>query len=159
MLQISKTSQSIVGPGATLIYTITYESVGSGPATGVVVTETVPDVVTFDADDSTPGWSCPNGSPPGTMCTIAVPDVPPSGMGTLLFAVIVDKHPGQARILNNVTVKDSQGGSSGGGSSTVIGEPAPAPAMTLAGLAAALAMLSAVAAWRLRAARGKAPPR
>jgi len=152
-LQISKTSQSVVRPGATLIYTISYSNAGSGPATGVVVTETVPNAVVFDAGDGTPGWSCANGSPPGTECNLALPDLPVGGMGTLLFAVVVDQNPGQTLVINNVKIKDSQGGSSGGGSSTVIGIPAPAPALSPWALFGALLALSSVAAARFRAKR------
>jgi uncharacterized repeat protein (TIGR01451 family) len=144
VLQISKTSDSVVRPGATLIYTISYSNIGSGPATGVVVTETVPNAVVFDAGDSTPGWSCANGSPPGTECNFALPDLPAGGMGTLLFAVVVNQNPGQ-----------TQGGSSGGGSSTVIGLPAPAPAMSPSALLGGLLALVTVAVARLRARRPK----
>jgi uncharacterized repeat protein (TIGR01451 family) len=145
----------VVRPGATLIYTISYSNIGSGPATGVVVTETVPNAVVFDAGDSTPGWSCANGSPPGTECNFALPDLPAGGMGTLLFAVVVNQNPGQTLILNNVKIKDSQGGSSGGGSSTVIGLPAPAPAMSPSALLGGLLALVTVAVARLRARRPK----
>lgn len=149
MLQISKSSESFVAPGATLVYTITYSNVGSGTATGIVITETVPQATTFSAAASALGWSCPNASPAGTMCLHSVPDVPPNGMGTLLFAVVVDQQPSTTRITNNVQITDAEGGSSGGGTSTIVGPPAPAPAMLPWALAVALVGLVVIAARRL----------
>lgn len=150
VLQISKTSESFVAPGATLVYTISYINVGTGTATGVMVTETVPVATRFSTASSTLGWSCSNGSPAGTPCLHAVPDVPPNGMGTLLFAVVVDPTPSTKIIANNVQISDAEGGSSGGENATVVGEPAPAPAMPPWALAVALAGLVGVAARHLR---------
>jgi uncharacterized repeat protein (TIGR01451 family) len=149
-VQISKTSEAIVAPGATLVYTLDYGNVGGMTATGVMITETVPASTTFNAAASSPGWSCPNGSPAGTICTHAVPDIPPDGTGTLLFAVTVDTNPATLVITNMVRITDSEGGSGDGGNSTIVGRPAPAPAMTPWAVAAALALLAAVARRRWR---------
>ncbi len=47
---------SAAAPGATLIYTLGYRNEGNQDATGVVLTETLPDGATFSAGTSTPGW-------------------------------------------------------------------------------------------------------
>ena len=57
-------------PGATIIYTLTYDNVGDQDATGVVVTETVPDNTTFTTTGSSAGWSCVDGAAAGTTCTL-----------------------------------------------------------------------------------------
>ena len=44
-------------PGATLIYTLSYRNDGNQNATGVFLTETLPEGSTFNAAASTPGWT------------------------------------------------------------------------------------------------------
>jgi len=145
MIGITKSSEPFVRPSGVLIFTLRYFNTGGSTATGIVVTETVPASTTFFAGGGTFGWSCPNGSPAGTLCTLGVPDLPPGGRRTLLFAVDVDAHPQSRTISNTVLINDAEGGSSGGGSSTTIGEPAPAPALLPWAVVAALASLIAIA--------------
>ncbi len=76
-----------VEPGETLVYTLTYANVGDQIASGVIITETVPDYTTFNATVSSIGWSCTHGAPAGTVCTYALGDV--IGGGALRFAVDV----------------------------------------------------------------------
>jgi uncharacterized repeat protein (TIGR01451 family) len=137
----------LVSPGATLVYTIEFGNIGSGPATGVVITETVPLATRFTAGSSSAGWSCPSSSPAGTICTHTWPDLAPGDTGTLYFAVIVDQQPDTNKIVNNVRITDSEGGGSDGGDTTPIGERAPALAPWA--LAAALLTLAALARRRL----------
>jgi uncharacterized repeat protein (TIGR01451 family) len=139
-----------VKPGGTLVYTITYGNTGGSTATGVVITETVPGSTTFNAAASAPGWSCADGSPPGTLCTHAVADIPPDVTRTILFAVVVDAHPLSPMITNTVLITDAEGGSSDGGHSAIVGSPAPAPAMLPWALAASIAGLLAIARRRWR---------
>jgi uncharacterized repeat protein (TIGR01451 family) len=74
-----------VSPGGTVAFTLTYENVGETTATGVVLTETVPDNTTFNAGESTSGWSCTSGE-----CTLDVGTVAAGGgPATAVFAVNV----------------------------------------------------------------------
>lgn len=116
-----------------------------------MLTESVPDHTRFNAAAGSPGWSCPNNSPPGTVCTLAVADLPPGGQGTSFYAVTVDNPAGTGVIHNEVRITDSQGGGSDGGDSTFVGPPAPAPALHGAALATALIAVAAIARRRLRA--------
>jgi uncharacterized repeat protein (TIGR01451 family) len=150
-LQISKTSNSSITPGGTLVFRIDFANVGSATATGVVVTETVPDHTRFNAGASNAGWSCANLSPPGTMCTHAWPDLAPNAQGTLFFAVTVDDPVGATVIRNSVRITDDEGGSADGSDTLFV--PAGAPALSAWALVGALAALSGVAACRLRRRR------
>jgi uncharacterized repeat protein (TIGR01451 family) len=56
-----------VSPGQRYSYQIDYANIGNQGATGVVITETVPEDVVFSATGSLPTrWSCPDRSPPGS---------------------------------------------------------------------------------------------
>jgi LPXTG-site transpeptidase (sortase) family protein len=79
-------------PGGTLVYTLTYRNVGNQTATGVTLSETVPVNTTFNAVASLPEvWSCADGSPAGTACTLAVGTVAGGGAGSLArFGLTVD---------------------------------------------------------------------
>jgi uncharacterized repeat protein (TIGR01451 family) len=149
VLTISKRSTAFVRPGSVLVYEITYGNAGGSPATGVVITETVPVSTAFSAAGGTPGWSCADGSPAGTECTLPVPDLPPSTIRTVRFAVVVDAHPTTRTIENTVLIGDAEGGGSDGEDSTIIGEPAPMPALTSWAFAAAVVALLLISRRRL----------
>ncbi|MCB9436685.1 MAG: DUF11 domain-containing protein [Anaerolineales bacterium] len=81
-------------PGGVITYTLSYQNVGTIGATGVVITETVPANSTFNAAGSLPTvWSCADGSPAGTPCTVNVGAVPAGTGGSVTFAVLVDPAP------------------------------------------------------------------
>ena len=61
-----------ITPGGTLVYTLSYANTGNIGLTGVVLNETVPANTTFNVAASTAGWSCANGSPAGTSCTLTI---------------------------------------------------------------------------------------
>ncbi len=72
-LSLIKTSNGLdTAPGGTIIYTLTYQNIGSQGATGVVITDAVPANTTFNSAGSTLGWSCIDGDPAGTVCTFNV---------------------------------------------------------------------------------------
>jgi uncharacterized repeat protein (TIGR01451 family) len=155
LLQISKTSTSVVVPGATLVYTLSYSNVGGTTATGVVITETVPAHTTFSAAASTPGWSCPNASPSGTVCTLSVPNLAAGGQQSVLFAVRVDNPPGTTVIRNSVLVGAAQGTGGSGNNTVIVGSPSPAPALSSWGLATLLALLAGVGFRRVQIRSGR----
>jgi fimbrial isopeptide formation D2 family protein/uncharacterized repeat protein (TIGR01451 family) len=49
-------------PGDTVVYTLTYQNVGSQDATGVVISETLPAGTSFDASASSDGWVAVGGN-------------------------------------------------------------------------------------------------
>ena len=138
-MTISKTAASLVAPGTTAVYHITYANVGGTAATGVVITETVPAHTTFNAAASTLGWSCPNGSPAGTICTLNFPTLPPATTHMVMFSVRIDDPPGTTTIHNSVVISAAQGVASASADHTLrIGKPAPAPPLTRLGMGRAL---------------------
>jgi len=114
-LQLVKDDGGVsVQAGETVVYTLTFANIG-GDATGVVVEDTVPTNTTFDAAASTGGWSCADGDPAGTVCTIAVGSVAgPSGGGLVTFAAKVDRPiaPGVVLIANAAAISDDGAGGS-----------------------------------------------
>jgi uncharacterized repeat protein (TIGR01451 family) len=152
ILHISKTSSSVVAPGATLVYTLKYSNVGGTTATAVVITETVPDHTIFNAAASTPVWSCPDGSLPATVCTLSVPDLAQGGTRSVLFAVTVDNLPGTRGVGNTVLIAAAE--VTPVSTTTIVTAPAPAPLLSALGFAALLALLAGVAYVGLRRAQG-----
>jgi hypothetical protein len=129
---------------------LSYSNVGDATATNVMITETVPDHTTFNAAASTPGWSCPNGSPPATVCTLAVPDLPQGESGAVLFAVRVDLPPGTTVIRNSVIIGSAEGPGPGAEATTPVSGLAPIPTLSSWGFAALVALLTASLVVRLR---------
>jgi uncharacterized repeat protein (TIGR01451 family) len=97
-----------VGPGQTLTYTVIYTNTGNQGATGLVLAETVPSYATFHAAASSAGWSCADGSPAGTACTLAVDDLAAGGRDTAQFVVmVIDPLPTEvAAITNTASISD-----------------------------------------------------
>ncbi len=97
-----------VAPGEVIVYTLSYRNVGNQTATGVTLTETVPDNTTFSAAGSAAGWSCPDGAPAGTECLLSVPDLPGGASASVTFAVRVDGTvpAGVDTIFNSALVRD-----------------------------------------------------
>jgi uncharacterized repeat protein (TIGR01451 family) len=77
-------------PGSTVVYTLTYQNVGTQTVTGVTITDTVPANSTFNAGASTPGWTCVPNNNAGSVCTYNVGVVVAGTGGSVLFAVTVD---------------------------------------------------------------------
>ncbi len=153
MLQIRKTSDGNTVPGTALVYTLTYRNVGGSTATSVVIAETVPAHTTFDAAASPGGWSCVDGSPPGTSCLLTVPDVPPGVERSASFVVLVDPSAAPSVIRNTVHIGAAQGSGGDSGTATIVTGPNAAPALSPWGLAAGIALMIGIA--RLRKARAR----
>lgn len=93
-------------PGDVLQYAISVSNNGTHSTDGVVVTETVPVGTTFNAAQSSSGWSCT-----GTTCTYTIPGTYPAATTwpDIIFAVTVDASipAAQTQIYNYASVTDS----------------------------------------------------
>lgn len=74
-------------PGGLVVYSLSFRNAGARAATGVVLLAEVPAGASFQAAASTAGWSCGNGSPAGTLCTLALGSLAASANGAVIFAV------------------------------------------------------------------------
>ena len=89
-LSLAKSDGSVSAvPGDTIVYTLTYANAGGLASPNTIVTETVPANTIFDATASAAGWSCANGSPAGTVCTLSLGTLAPLSNGSARFAVTV----------------------------------------------------------------------
>ena len=98
--------QSVVTAGSSVVYTINYGNDGAQGATGVVLTETLPAGVTFDAANSSPGWT--ETTPGSGIFELAVGDVASGQMASATFAVTVNDPlaSGIDQLVNNVVIAD-----------------------------------------------------
>ncbi|MCP3934642.1 MAG: DUF11 domain-containing protein, partial [Actinomycetia bacterium] len=99
-------------PGDEIVYTITVENLGNQDATGVQVSETVPDHTTLSPSND-PAWSC-LGTIAGSTCTLDIGNVAAGAAPrTIDFAVLIDPTvpAGVTEIANTTSVADD--GSSG----------------------------------------------
>lgn len=95
-------------PGSTLVYVLTIDNVGAHDSGAITLTDTVPIGTVFDSANSTPGWSCSDGDPAGSVCTLSLPALASSGETSASFAVRVDD-PAAAdltEIVNSASVAD-----------------------------------------------------
>lgn len=92
-------------PGGSLIYALTYQNGGNQGATGVTLTETLPEHTTFDRDGSSSGWHCTD-----TSCRLLVGDLAAGASGTVNVAVKVDNPlpTGVTDLVNSATIADDE---------------------------------------------------
>jgi len=95
-----------VSPNELITYNITYANIGLRDATNTMITETVPEYTTYVAGASSQ-WSCADGSPAGTVCTIMVnSSLYPNMMGfdveSLAMGMIGDRLQFSVRVINNL---------------------------------------------------------
>ncbi|HRI04238.1 MAG TPA: Calx-beta domain-containing protein [Pyrinomonadaceae bacterium] len=97
-----------VAAGGTVAYTLNYANNGTTPATGVVLTETVPAHSSFNAGVSTAGWVCTPNNNAGSTCTLAVGSLAFGGSGSAVFAVDVETPilGGATQIDNTASIAD-----------------------------------------------------
>ena len=96
------------GAGDVLVYTLGLRNLGSQDATGVTLTEIVPEHTRLAAEDSDPAWSC-SGVEAGSECSLSLASVPANGPTlSFVFAVVVDNPlaGGVMAILNTATTTD-----------------------------------------------------
>ncbi|MAT45270.1 MAG: hypothetical protein CL609_23320, partial [Anaerolineaceae bacterium] len=107
-LKITKSDQGATGiPGESLVYEITINNFGPGDASGVVVVETIPENTTFNANQSTNGWSVISGT---NQVQYEVGNFAEAESETLHFAVTLnsDIQPTVPSITNTVTISDDE---------------------------------------------------
>jgi uncharacterized repeat protein (TIGR01451 family) len=108
--QETSTGTQPVLPGSTISYTLTFSNTGEAPASGVVITETVPNFTEFVASQSTPTWACPNGTQGGAQCVFDVGTVGANSSNTLRFVVRVFSPltvpGGGINIVNEIAISD-----------------------------------------------------
>jgi len=95
-------------PGNTLVYTLTYQNLGSNLATGVTITETVPVETSFNSAISSPGWSCSPGTAAGSTCTITIGSLVSLSSGSVAFGLDVNAavSANATQIDNTATIGD-----------------------------------------------------
>ena len=93
-----------------MAFKLTVTNTGDQTATGIVVTDAVPDRTTFDAAASSPSWRCP-GVTPGFQCVAEVPELAPGASAELVFAVRTASNLGGLRQLGNTACAEDDTGS------------------------------------------------
>ena len=98
--------QATVTEGGAIVYTIDFANNGTVGATGVVLTETLPPGSTYDAANSTVGWS--ETSAGSGIFTFDVGSLASGGTGSVDFAVIIDNPvaAGITQLVNSVAISD-----------------------------------------------------
>ncbi len=108
-LRLVKSDSGINGlPGGLVSYALTFSNLGDQDATGVVLSETVPDHTSFNPEASAPGWNCA-GVSPGSLCTLDVGSLAAGGASlTVSFAVAIDNPlaAGVEQIANAASIAD-----------------------------------------------------
>ena len=96
---------SAVAPGSELIYTLNYANNGNAPASGVTLSDTLPDNTSFNATDSAAGWQQTGRS--GSY-TLSIGSLPIGENGSAKFAVTVAASlpPGTASLSNTASISD-----------------------------------------------------
>jgi len=109
-LTLTKTDAvSVVAPGDVIVYTLSFANIGTQDATGVVITESVPDHTNFEASGSTPGWSCADGSVATTVCLFNIGDLnagDPAGQINYAVRVVSPLPGGVDQVINAASISD-----------------------------------------------------
>ena len=93
--------------GTTLTYTLAYTNNGSSDAQNIVITDTLPDSVTYGGVVDQPlGWSDPLAYTPGSPATLTwhTPTLAADTFGTIVFTVTVDTGAGAQNYGGAVTL-------------------------------------------------------
>lgn len=99
-------------------------------ASGVVISDVVPPFTTFSKLGSAPGWSCPDGAPAGTVCTLNIGSVPAGTTDPQPFTVKVGSvPPGSSGTQNHASIADdgSHGVATGSGTAPASSSSAANP--------------------------------
>ncbi len=94
-------------PSTTILFTMSYSNLGSGSASGVSLSTTVPSSTIFSLASSTGSWSCSDGSTPGTSCVVTIGTVAASATGSVIFAVTPYYALDGGRVTTTVSIADN----------------------------------------------------
>jgi uncharacterized repeat protein (TIGR01451 family) len=111
-LSLTKSDGGIsASPGDKVIYTLDYGNTGNVGLTGITLNEQVPANTTFDAANSSGTWSCADGDPAGSLCTLTIGGLAGGATGTATFAVkIAGAVPAGTTQISNVATVTASGG-------------------------------------------------
>ena len=95
-------SDGLLRPGEIVTYTISVSNSGNQDAAGVIVTETLPELSTFEPEASSPGWFCsPTPRAPST-CRRTLPSLPAGAAEQAVLAIRLDASlPASLTMLRN----------------------------------------------------------
>lgn len=98
-------------PGQVIPYTLNSANRGSATALAATLRETVPLHTTFVSGDSSPGWSCADGAPAGTVCTLSLGNLALGAIVQNRFAVLIldPVPPGANALVNQAQLSSQQG--------------------------------------------------
>ncbi len=99
-------------PGSVLVYQLAVSNAGTRDAAGVALQETVPQLTSFLAAGSSPGWVCSPDGNPGSTCTLTVGTLASGGSSNFNFAVqVASTFPAEPPPLQNTAcVSTTSGG-------------------------------------------------
>ncbi len=110
LLEVIKDDGGItVVPGQAYAFGIQVQNIGTQESTGIVISETVPNDVVFSSAASAPDvWSCADGSPAGTPCTLLFGDLMAGMGGVRQFGVeVIDPAAaGVDLVMNTASIED-----------------------------------------------------
>lgn len=96
---VKSADQTAITPGGSITYTLAYSNTGSGEATNVVITETVPAGTTYASCTG----GCTTNGPPVTTVTWNIGTVPAGGTGSVTMTVTVNNTAG-CQVCNTATI-------------------------------------------------------
>jgi uncharacterized repeat protein (TIGR01451 family) len=109
-LQLSKSDGGIYArPGTLLAYTLQYTNTGNQDATGVRLSEVVPDNTTFNSAQSSAGWGCTPDDKAGSACSLPIGNLAGRGaQGSATFTVDISNPlpDGTTNIHNSASASD-----------------------------------------------------
>ncbi|HZD57393.1 MAG TPA: hypothetical protein VE136_11750, partial [Anaerolineales bacterium] len=100
--------EASTAPGGVVVYSIYFSNNGDTPATGVTLSDTLPEHTTLNADSSFPGWKQIGST---NEYTYSVGDLPARDTGVVNLAVKVDNPfpSGEDAITNTASIWDDEG--------------------------------------------------
>jgi uncharacterized repeat protein (TIGR01451 family) len=110
-LAVHKSLAGTATPGATLTYTIAIQNTGNEGASGVAVTDQVPQYTVFQPAPSSPAWSCTPGGAAGSTCSAALGTLAAGATASLAFVVkVISPLPAGAASIANTACASSPAG-------------------------------------------------